>query len=107
MISEHIHKQIIHLAEQYPEIENVRLFGSRAHGDETMLSDIDLIVRAPHLSQRDWLGFLDGLDELDTLLKIDVVRWETASDALKKEVEGCFRTLYTKGERLDENDTFE
>lgn len=32
---------------------------------------------------------------------------EAASDALKKEVEGCFRTLYTKGERLDENDTFE
>ena len=59
MISEHIQKQIIHLAEQYSEIENVKLFGSRAHGDETMLSDIDLIVRAPNLSQRDWLGFLD------------------------------------------------
>ncbi len=25
----------------------------------------------------------------------------------RKKVEGCFRTLYTKGERLDENDTFE
>ncbi|MFC6040467.1 nucleotidyltransferase family protein [Paenisporosarcina macmurdoensis] len=74
----------------YPEIESVSLFGSRAYGDNTETSDIDLAVVAPKLSDIDWLNFSEQVEnELNTLLKIDLIRWETASNKLKDEINAC------------------
>lgn len=68
-------EQIIHeiktLASQYP-IEKVVLFGSRARGDNQSRSDIDLAVfPASNFLQEG--EFFCKMDELDTLLKIDLV----------------------------------
>lgn len=78
------------IVKRYPGIVKVMLFGSRAHGDFRKTSDIDLAVVAPELSRKDWLDFSEQVEnELDTLLKIDLIRWETASSRLREEIETC------------------
>ena len=69
---------------------NKRSFGSRAHGDHEERSDIDLAIVAPNLSKRDWYLLIDTFEEeLQTFLKLDVVRWESAPEKLKNEILKC------------------
>lgn len=58
-------------ARRYPFIHKVVLFGSRARGDNTDDSDYDLAIYAD--PGGDEAGFLDVLDEMPTLSKLDVV----------------------------------
>ncbi|AHF08045.1 nucleotidyltransferase domain-containing protein [Desulfitobacterium metallireducens] len=61
------------------DIEKIVLFGSRARGDNKPKSDIDLaIFPLPEFSNRGLLT--SDFDDLDTLLKIDVVIIEKQSD---------------------------
>ena len=54
------------------DIEQIVLFGSRARGDHYSTSDIDLaIFPLPQFNNRGRLS--SYLDDLDTLLKIDIV----------------------------------
>lgn len=55
----------------YP-IEKLVLFGSRARGENRPRSDIDVAV-FPKPEFRQEGGFFDKIDELNTLLKIDLV----------------------------------
>lgn len=47
--------QIREIAGNYPEIQSILLFGSRTHGDYNELSDVDLAMKAPSLSEMKWL----------------------------------------------------
>lgn len=93
-------EQIREISRRYGEVQSVLLFGSRAHGDHTPLSDIDLAIKAPQLTEKQWLQLTFALEEkLDTLLKIDVVQYDTASEPLRKEIDRCHQVLYSaKGE---------
>ncbi|MCG7334330.1 nucleotidyltransferase domain-containing protein [Sporosarcina sp. ACRSM] len=87
--------QIIGIANSYPEIQSVLLFGSRAHGDFTERSDIDLAVKAPELSEMKWLLLTEQVEnEIDTLLKIDVVLYDHASEALREQIDECHKVIY-------------
>lgn len=57
------------------------MFGSRARGDNRPRSDIDLAILCPRASMQDWLTVCDLIDEADTLLKIDYVRFDTLTDS--------------------------
>jgi len=53
-------------------IEKIVLFGSRARGDNKVVSDIDLAVfPLPEFDKRGYLA--SELDDLETLSKVDVV----------------------------------
>ncbi|MCD8501469.1 MAG: nucleotidyltransferase domain-containing protein [Bacillaceae bacterium] len=79
MISQQVKDEIVNIAKRYPDVKEVMLFGSRAHGDHEERSDIDLAIVAPNLSNRDWYLLIDTLEEeLSTLLNFDFVRWESA-----------------------------
>ena len=72
---------------RHPTIERVWLFGSRARGDNFERSDIDLAVEAPTMDHHDWLKLkLDFEDEAPTLLLIDLVRQEEASEQLREQI---------------------
>lgn len=59
------------IAEKY-DIEKIVLFGSRARGDNKPTSDIDLaIFTLPEFKNKG--RFTSEIDDLDTLLKIDIV----------------------------------
>lgn len=59
-----------------PCIDEVWLFGSRARGDNQERSDIDLAIICPNATNSDWLEVIKTIEEADTLLKIDCVRFE-------------------------------
>lgn len=62
--------------ESLPFIEEIWLFGSRARGDNNERSDIDLAIICPNITAKDWLKIVDIIENADTLLKIDYIRFE-------------------------------
>jgi predicted nucleotidyltransferase len=67
-----------------PFVQSVYLFGSRARGDGRPKSDIDIAVNCPGASFEQWQKVLDIIEDADTLLGIDIVRYDTLSDSLFK-----------------------
>ncbi len=76
------------------EVAKVIVFGSRARGDADERSDIDLAIVAPTATPRLWLDIVFALEDMDTLLSIDVVRWAEASSALKARIIADGKMLY-------------
>lgn|ERR1035437_1626143 len=61
-------------ASQYPAIEKVLVFGSRARGDARERSDFDLAVVAPGIDRSDWSRFALEFDEgVPTLCGVDLL----------------------------------
>lgn len=79
-------------------IEKIYLYGSRARGDHKSRSDIDLAIFCPQASDDDWYLVLDLVDQADTLLKIDCVRFDRLADEnpLKKSIIQDEIILYQK-----------
>lgn len=86
--------QIAALGEEYGA-ERIVLFGSRARGDNSERSDIDLAVFG--LSDGAAVPFCFALDDLPTLLKFDVAVVHDSTDArFLKKIERDGVTLYGK-----------
>lgn len=71
-----------------PFVDALWLFGSRARGYATPRSDIDIAVLCPRATPADWHRILDTVEESDTLLKIDAVRFDELGedDPLRAEI---------------------
>lgn len=59
-----------------PYVDEVWLYGSRAREDNMDRSDIDLAIICPKATQNNWIELKGIIDEADTLLKIDCVRFD-------------------------------
>jgi predicted nucleotidyltransferase len=71
-------KEVQLIADKYP-IKKIILFGSRARGDHSYTSDIDIAVcNFPHFNNRG--KFVSEIEDLDTLLKIDIVFFDEISN---------------------------
>lgn len=68
------------------KVRRIILFGSRARGDADVRSDIDLAFDCPAITQADWLAIVDTLEECATLLKIDAVNYNEASEDLRHNI---------------------
>jgi predicted nucleotidyltransferase len=64
-----------------PFVQAVWLFGSRARGTARERSDIDLAILCPEASAAEWQQVLDIIEEADTLLEIDALRFDEVSEA--------------------------
>ena len=82
-----------------PFVHRVVIFGSRARGDHEDHSDIDLAVFCDGASDDEWLEVLDCLreDRIDTLLKVDCVRFDECDAVLQEHVLEEGVVLYEKG----------
>jgi uncharacterized protein len=59
---------------QFPEIERLILFGSRARGDANERSDFDVAVIAPSISHERWARFIVQVNESrPTLCGVDLM----------------------------------
>lgn len=77
---------IIETLSAFPSIEQVILFGSRARDDYQERSDIDIAINCPSATEQDWITMWDTINQLDTLLQIDLVRFDSASDELRAKI---------------------
>lgn len=80
-----------------PMVEKVILYGSRAKGNNSWYSDIDVAVSMPYGSLEDWGYIEDILEYPPTLLKIDMVNYDRVSDDLKKSINDEGLVLYERG----------
>lgn len=72
---------------QFPEIEKVLIFGSRAKGTWKDGSDIDLAVIAPNLSDKAFTALWNAIDDLPVVFKIDCLHWDrTSNQTLKNKI---------------------
>ncbi len=70
--------EILHtIFERYPEIRQVRLYGSRARGTHRPGSDIDLAVFAPDMSEARLAALWQDLEASPIAFNIDLVHVET------------------------------
>jgi len=81
-----------------PFVEKIILFGSRARKDNFDRSDIDLAIDCPNATIKEWLIIIDIVDNADTLLPIDCIRYDKLSSdsLLKKQIDQNAIILYEK-----------
>lgn len=79
-------------------VDEIWLFGSRARGENHERSDIDLAIICQKATDSDWLKILDIIENADTLLNIDCVRFQKThiSDELYKNILTDRKILYAK-----------
>jgi predicted nucleotidyltransferase len=86
--------QIIKLAAKY-QITKLVLFGSRARGDHSPVSDYDLAVFGPELSKCAKAEFSLDIEDVATLKKIDIVfADDNATDDLMQNIEKEGKIVY-------------
>ena len=81
---------------QYPYVQKVMLYGSRARGDEDERSDIDLAVTCPGATRQEWTHLWSEAEDMRTLYFIDLVRLDEASEGLQKRILDEGITLYER-----------
>jgi predicted nucleotidyltransferase len=77
-----------------PRVEKIILFGSRARADAHPRSDVDVAVACPQASEREWLDICEAVEDVPTLLSIDLIRLETAANSLRERILREGRSLY-------------
>lgn len=77
-------EQLIGCFERYPDIDEVIVYGSRAKGNFTKRSDLDLAIKGKLDRHRLSLIKLD-LEETDLPISVDVLKYEDLSNLLLKD----------------------
>lgn len=95
-LSKKLQEHLIQALSTQSEVKQAILFGSRARGDAEARSDIDLAIVAPDASHRQWLDIVYLVEEVDTLLPIDIVRWEEAPTSLQQRILTEGKILYER-----------
>ncbi|MDO9711658.1 nucleotidyltransferase domain-containing protein [Paracraurococcus lichenis] len=68
--------RFLHRLAELPFVQAIWLFGSRARGTARERSDIDLAILCPEATVLDWDRVMQIVEEADTLLEIDAVRFD-------------------------------
>ncbi|MCX7123563.1 MAG: nucleotidyltransferase domain-containing protein [Gammaproteobacteria bacterium] len=81
--------QFLKKLQQEACVKRLVLFGSRARGDASERSDIDLAIDCPHASAMEWQKLLDIIEDADSLLKVDCIRYDRLSpeNELKQQID--------------------
>jgi predicted nucleotidyltransferase len=88
--------EIIQKLSGLSEVKQVILFGSRARGDARERSDIDLAVAAPELKLKQWFKIFQTVEGLNTLLPVDLIWLEEASEDLRAKILTEGEVLYER-----------
>ena len=91
-------ESIVTTITSYRDARKIVLFGSRARGDHTPVSDIDIAVVDTDWTREDVALAHDRVEEeVPTALKIDVVGYHLVSrDALRRRIDEAGRVIYER-----------
>jgi uncharacterized protein len=82
----------------FPAIDEVILFGSRALGKEKTGSDIDLAIKGKGLTFDDIINVELALEKLNLLLKFDIVNYQAITDKeLVEHINRAGQIIFTRG----------
>jgi predicted nucleotidyltransferase len=96
-LSEETIQKITHVFAQYPSIEKVIIYGSRAKGNYKNGSDIDLTFIGNNISDKDWTNLYFDLDDLLTPYTFDLSMFSTIENqALIDHIERIGKIFYEK-----------
>lgn len=76
-LSKELFKKIIAIIEKYSSIQKVYVYGSRARGDYSKRSDLDLAFYGENISSKEINLLEDDLDNLDTIITFDLINIDT------------------------------
>jgi len=95
-LSEKITNILIEFFEKFPEMEEVKIYGSRAKGNYRKGSDIDIVLYGNiEYSLLSKISY--GIEQLPTPYKFDVIDYNTISnDNLKEHVDKVGKTFYKR-----------
>ena len=80
---------------QYPKIESIFLFGSRALEHHTETSDIDIAVSAPAMTAVEFASLWSDLQDLPLIYKIDCLHLDSlGNEALRKKILETGKRIY-------------
>ena len=73
--------------ERFPDVRAAYLFGSRARGDFSPQSDIDIAIDAPHMSQERFAQLWSAIDGLPIAFPLDCLWIQALPDSpLKSQI---------------------
>ncbi len=79
---------------EYPEIETAIIYGSRAKGNYTKGSDIDITIIAPEMDFKKFMELYSRLEELNIPYKIDLTKFDLIDNNMKNHIERVGKILY-------------
>jgi uncharacterized protein len=78
-------------------VDKIYLYGSRARNDANSTADIDLAIVCPSANIKQWHIILDIIENADTLLEIDCIRYEQITNQqLKSNIDKDKKVIYDK-----------
>ncbi|MBP3820829.1 nucleotidyltransferase domain-containing protein [bacterium] len=79
-LPQNTYELIKNFLKSFNEVEDVKIFGSRAKGNYKPQSDIDLVLYGEKITEKLMLHIATELDELPTPYKFDIVDYKTISN---------------------------
>ena len=79
-----------------PDVAQAIVFGSRAIGDAEERSDLDLAISCPGIDHRRWQEIAETIEEAETLIGLDLVWLEEASQTLQNEIRRTGKVVYER-----------
>lgn len=79
-IDEQSWKQILTTCFNFPGVNKVILYGSRARGDYRHGSDIDIAIDAPCMTSREFSQVWNAIDDLPIIYTFDIVHLQTLTN---------------------------
>jgi uncharacterized protein len=103
ILNRHLHQEIVVNLSKFTWVDQIILFGSRSRGDAEERSDIDLTIAAPSATAAQWQELTDAVEELGTLLHIDLIRYEEAPPELLSNIRKEGTVLYERSKDSTES----
>ena len=86
---------LVGVFKKFPQVQEVKIFGSRVMENYRAGSDIDMVVLAPALSHDELLNLQIALEDLELLYDIDCLVYHKITEpALREHIDLVGKTLY-------------